>query len=145
MWIIRCCYINTATVIAAISPDALRNLYFKKKKSNVNKCIKGTLTICACEYWWVGKKHTLPPCLALLCKQQTVFLSDIQQASPAIQEEFSLWLLVREKSQENFNASPSHYFLGSSKPAGLAPAFTLVWKASRLPPFCHSQHLQTYN
>lgn len=107
-------------------------LYGRKKTKHVNKFIKGTLTICACEYWWEGKS-TLSSCLVLLCKQQTVFLSDIQQASRIIQEEFSFWLLVLEDKRKNFNASPSHYSVGSFIPTWLALALTLVWKHQDCP------------
>lgn len=108
----------------------------QKKKQNktkhVNEFIEGTLTICACEYWWEGKS-TLSSCLVLLCKQQTVFLSDIQQASRIVQEEFTFWLLVREEKRKNFNASPYHYSIGSFIPAWLALALTLVWKHQDCP------------
>lgn len=104
----------------------------KKKTKHVNEFIEGTLTICACEYWWEGKS-TLSSCLVLLCKQQTVFLCDIQHASRIVQEEFSFWLLVREEKRKNFNASPSHYSTGSFIPAWLALASTLVWKHQDCP------------
>lgn len=91
------------------------------------------------------KKHTFSPCLALLCKQQTGFLSDIQQASRIIQENFSFWLPVREKTQENFNASPIPLHPWLFYACRIGTCIHTGLKASRLPPFCNSQHLQTCN
>lgn len=107
---------------------------------NTNKKNKSMWTSVIGTHWQFApvniderKTQSLSPCLALLCKQHTGILSDIQQAFRIIHEEFSFWLLVQEKTQENFKASPSHYILGSFMPAELALAFTLVWKHQDCP------------